>query len=229
MIKSFLGTFIILFSLNLWAHVIEVSESEEISGTTIERENLKFNQCDSYRINQLDRSAKLLSSTIDRLQTQVNSYNNTELKKSEMIFLKQVTKTLSCVKKKITQKLTFKCQQNKICDRAAMYVKRILLVPHALQKNTIHVCDGAFDYRNYKLAGVILHEASHLCGTNDLEYLLELEEYNSEPQLNYNYKIKRKDDGIYLKQRILPVRGAKNADSYRYWYHYGFCLPGRDC
>lgn len=208
---------------------MEVSESEEISGTTIERENLKFSQCDTYRVNELDRSAKILSNTIDRLQTQVSSYKTSELNKKEKRFLKQVSKTLSCVKNKINEKLTFKCQQNQICDSVIMYVRRILLVPHSLQKNIVNVCDGSFEYNNYGMAGIILHEASHLCGTDDFEYLLEHEEYKSEPQLSYNYKIKRKDDRKYLKQRILPVRGAKNADSYRYWYHYGFCLPGRDC
>jgi hypothetical protein len=227
--KLIIAFTLLVGSFSSMAHVLEVSEAESISGPVVERANLKFNQCDNFRINELERSTKVLSNTIDQLQGQVEKYKTLDLTKKENKFLKQVSNTLSCVKKKITEKLTFKCQQNSICDTAVMYVQRIILVPSKLQKNTIHACDSSFYYDSYGMAGVILHEASHLCGTNDIEYLLEHDEYNSEPQLSYDYRIKRKSDGLYLGKRLFAVKGAKNADSYRYWYHYGFCLPGRDC
>ncbi len=94
--------------------------------------------------------------------------------------------------------------------------------------NLHHFRDNIY-YSDAGIAGVILHEATHLCGTDDIEYLIDNEELNSEPQLSYNYKIKRKKEASYLKRRIIPVNGSNNADSYRYWYHYGFCMPGRDC
>lgn len=231
MLKTIMASLFVLSSFSVMAHVQEVAQEEASisSHKVVERANLKFQQCDQFRINALESSAKYLSKSLTRLQSEVENYPTKDLTIKEKKFLKKVSKKLSCVQKKISESLTFKCVDGKICETVTMYVQRILLVPNSLQKDVIHACDGSYFYSGVEISGVILHEATHLCGTNDLEYLLDLEEYNSEPQLSYNYKIKRKDDGLYLKKRILSVNGSQNADSYRYWYHNGFCMPGRDC
>jgi hypothetical protein len=57
------------------------------------------------------------------------------------------------------------------------------------------------------LTGVLLHEASHKCGTNDLTYFSLIDRPHS----------------------VIFSEWPSIADTYHYWARYGFCIPGVDC
>jgi hypothetical protein len=57
------------------------------------------------------------------------------------------------------------------------------------------------------LTGVLIHEASHKCGTNDLAYFSH-------------------DDRPH---NVMFAEWPSIADTYYYWTKYGFCIPEVDC
>lgn len=211
--------------------VLEVSTLDDVTGarSSKDKPELYFDQCNESQSSALTHSVNHLEKTLGKLESQVKNYHTDSLTNKEKKFLKSVSKTLACVRNKIESELTFKCSVDKQCETSLMYVQRILLIPHSLQNNTIHSCLESVYYNIPVTAGIILHEITHLCGTKDFEYYLDGEEVNTEPQLNYDYKIKRKGEEFTAKKRVIAKRGHKNADSYRYWYEMGFCMPNRDC
>jgi len=79
--------------------------------------------------------------------------------------------------------------------------------------------------------GTLIHEISHLCGTEDLAYFdgLILEESFKDNQFDpyfinfhetemFDYFLNSKAEKYYI-----------NADNYRIWSTYSFCIPGEDC
>jgi hypothetical protein len=76
--------------------------------------------------------------------------------------------------------------------------------------NTILLNEFYFYYPTLFQIGVLLHEATHKCGTNDAHYLL----HGEEPIAPHN---------------AWYCSWANVASTYDYWVIKGFCLPEIDC
>lgn len=73
------------------------------------------------------------------------------------------------------------------------------------------ILTNAFETSNSKFqTGTVLHEATHKCGANDLEY------FSKNPKEGAP-----RSSGLFSWATI--------ADTYSYWVEYGFCVPGYGC
>ena len=73
--------------------------------------------------------------------------------------------------------------------------------------NSVQLSSDFFDHGEAWSVSTVVHEATHKCGTTDLDYF----EHDDVP----------KDYGIVPWELI--------ADTYSYWIEEGFCVPGDDC
>lgn len=190
---------------------------------------IRYSNCKDYQEDKLKDSFKDLKSKLNNLITQADNYPIYELTRREKRFLRKSRDILHCVEKKMNLNIEFKCMSDdeQKCNNARMYVVSPLFLKKILRKNRIHVCSSAIFNSKEEIGGLILHEATHLCGTEDLDYLLELATVNQDPLLVYKDKIDY--EKVTTQKRVFPKLGFRNADSYRYWYYEGFCIPGRDC
>ncbi len=231
MIKTILSSALLFASLSSFATVVEGTGIEELLSEKSSQSisNIKYSGCNDLQIKGLESSILSLKANLTSLQDEVRNYKTDDLTKKEKRFVKNVGKKLECIQRKLERKLTFRCVDPDTCGDMVMYVRHTPLLPRAVQKNQINSCLDYLYFTPGFTAGVILHEVSHLCGTDDHEYLLDQQENNIEPQLTYDFKLVRKESGVEVKKKIFSSRGHMNADSYRYWYILGFCVPGRDC
>ncbi len=116
--------------------------------------------------------------------------------------LKSIKRRLECISRRVP-KLAYICKDKKFCGRgsASVFFPKL---------RTVNLCPkiyGDKKYPSYKnRAAVIVHEASHTCGTLDCEY------------------------GRHPRKGDFGVFGSSaNADNFEYWAKKGFCLPGFDC
>jgi hypothetical protein len=180
-------------------------QCSEISETDIALKN-----CDQKDSDHLTSASSKISAKLDRLIVQIGKFERKNLKREEVGFVKEVEKTLKCLDKRVSKKVKFECQNSYLCEEPYNYVMYVEQIPGQLfQDNSIKACSNIFSYDSDKLAGIILHEISHLCGTDDLGYL---KDETAKPQMEYEQDGKK-------------ISGAKNADSYRYWLEKGFSLP----
>lgn len=173
---------------------------------------LTFKNCSSEKDEKLELAVKYLLPKIKVQILNLEEYEEKKLTSSEMIFYNQVRKTFECVQKQIEKKLKFECVESYLCEAPYnYYMYTTPTLDQVFKDKTIRACPKATDDSPEFLAGVIVHEVSHLCGTEDFEYLKE--------------KIPKTDYVIEGSNE----NGSLNADSYRYWFEHGFCIPDRDC
>ena len=194
---------------------------------------LKFKDCNEDQEKILRYAAAGISERTKYLLKQIDWYDLKKLTSTEQRFMRKTKEVMECIDKKLAKKMEFSCKPlfSKDCNNKKMYVKTFEPIPR-ISTHRVHVCRDAFHYTQEELSGIIFHEVSHLCGTQDLEYLVNSDlEINEVPMLKYDLKLKRnyETNELGVKKRLLPKLGSKNADSYNYWYRYGFCLPGRNC
>ncbi len=106
---------------------------------------------------------------------------------------------LRCTKNVIEKGLTYQCNAN---------IEIALARTYPIFGNVIELNSTFFNEEGNHRAGMIIHEATHKCGTTDLGAF-------------YNKSTPPK--GNYL------VNWPKIADSYEYWAEFGFCYPEIDC
>lgn len=98
--------------------------------------------------------------------------------------------------------------------------------------NKVYVSSVAAKYNKSMLASIVVHELSHLCGTDDLTPASSADEFINRCSVNSNpdsemikgWKI---TGGSTLGQG--NWNWEMNAEHYRIWSLYGFCVPGPDC
>lgn len=229
--KSILISLILFASVSSFASIVEGTGIDElVSDQDLKStSNIKYIGCNELQIKGLENSILALKYNLSTLQDEVRSYKTKNLTVKEKQFVKNVDKKLECIQRKLEKKLSFKCVDPTKCGDMIMYVRNNLLLPRSVQRNQIKSCLNYLYFTENFTAGIILHEVSHLCGTDDHEYLLDQQENNAGPQLTYDFKLIRKESGVEIKKKIFFSQGHLNADSYRYWYILGFCVPGRDC
>lgn len=167
---------------------------------------LELTDCDQRSSDLIANSFVKIDGKIDKLKDSILKTKNSKLSKSEAKFVNEAEKTVRCIEKRLSKKVKFECTDSYLCRDPYNYVMYVEEIPDQLfQENIIRSCSGIFSYTADQLAGIIFHEASHLCGTTDLEYI---KEEDARPKLEYE-----------------KVSGSKNADSYRYWLEKGFSLP----
>lgn len=166
--------------------------------------------CSQKETDHLSLASSKISIKLNNLLSQVDKTDKRTLNRKETEFILETAKTLKCLNKRVSKKIKFECQNSYLCEEPYNYVMYVEKIPGQLfQDNSIKACSGIFSYDSDKLAGIILHEISHLCGTDDLDYL---KTENDKPQMEYELDGKK-------------ISGSKNADSYRYWLEKGFFLP----
>ncbi|MFP5519905.1 MAG: hypothetical protein ACLGGX_08375 [Bdellovibrionia bacterium] len=113
--------------------------------------------------------------------------------------LELATSVLLCTQEKLRKGLVYLCADNLAGDVAwtLPVISRRVFLDHDKFWNT------AVDYKR----AVVIHEATHKCGTND---------------------------AIYYKKGTNPhnvgfVGWSTIADTYSYWAYYRLCIPGIDC
>lgn len=135
--------------------------------------------------------------------------------------LKKIRKTLNCISNIPKNKITFSC--NFECRGNMMKVERVenrfLGVTTSIEtKKHINICSETIFRLNsmnrLSVESAIFHELSHMCGANDYVYLSGVKD---EPT-NWSVRGKRK-----------AKKWHNNADHYRYWYLFGFCVPDINC
>lgn len=153
---------------------------------------------------------KRTSSRIEVLIDQINNYDTTNLSKSDQKKVRNVGKNLSCIQRKFLDEMEIHCES---CHHANAYVTQIRIPILGTIHNParIHVCTPLMkNYQTVAVGGILLHELSHKCGTDDLEYFITPYDFN------------------YVNASSLK-NWDKNADHFEYWYHNSFCIPGLDC
>lgn len=194
-----------------------------------------------------DKSIRLFESAhkmLLRMEGEINDYyNRPEIKSSRQKLkdLKAISKKVSCIKEKMNDtEMTCVPAQDSACLKNAYAYVIGYIIPNPFKKNkNLNFCPiyWQVQHQEYQTA-VIIHEISHLCGTDDIEYFSgdgyttgvprHTQEIELKPRTRPNGELidmfpKRKPE-IYLKNI-----SAKNADSFEFWGIYGFCLPGHDC
>ncbi len=114
--------------------------------------------------------------------------------------LRTAERTLACMVRKFPT-LTISCRSMGVAGITLPVVGRTLYINPGSILNR-----WAVEETNYAGA-VIIHEASHKCGTTDAAYFR----------------------GEETPHWVGPIGWARIADTYEYWVKHGFCVPGRSC
>ncbi len=147
--------------------------------------------------------------------------------KKHLKTLTDIDKVAACIQKKLPY-LEVDCNSPstvKVCNKhrdvnayttPALYYQKIFICPNLWLRNNL-----------VYQAAVIIHEVSHLCGTDDIKYI---DGPGNKPKPYATYF-----NPLYaLGKTSLPgikIGSAShlNGDTYEYWMKKGFCLPGYDC
>ncbi len=170
--------------------------------------------CSTNQISKIDKAVKFLIPELRKRVDEIEKYGDKKLSPTDQIFYNKAKKITKCIHKQVEKKLKFECIDSHLCHEPYNYYMYVSPTPDQVFKDKlIRACpDFAVDRPDF-VAGIILHEVSHLCGSEDLEYLgTRNERMKIKPKLNY-------PEGS----------GELNADSFRYWFENGFCIPEKDC
>lgn len=170
--------------------------------------------CSTEQVDKIDQSLKFLIPELRKKIELLKNYGNQKLTSADGIFYNKVRKTFDCIHKKIEKKMKFECIDSYLCRDPYNYYMYVSPTPDQVFKdNLIRTCSDFTNDKAVFIAGIIIHEVSHLCGTEDHEYLGKRNaKMTIKPKLSY-------PEGD----------GELNADSFRYWFENGFCIPEKDC
>lgn len=246
-------TFLLLFPTLLLAEnmAIENSELEKMiegfngkihttprsSSLCSDAPPVKLLECSSDKNEQLESVLSLSRTQLARLQEEVKDFSKNPQVTTNRTHLKNIsdiTKTLKCIDKEIND-VKFICKNSSICSTANAYVYSFF----GFGPSTVNLCSGFWNSNNktYK-AAMILHEISHICGTEDHEYIsydgykerAPGDEKSRTVTIKYNLgppgKTTLFKNSVHVEKTNIT---ASNGDTYEYWAIYGFCLPGLDC
>lgn len=143
--------------------------------------------------------------------------------KEHMKNLANIEKVAACIQGKMT-KIAVDCS-SKVLQKTCKDDVNAFTQPQ-IQFNRIYLCPRYFNNGKIYQAAVVVHEVSHLCGTDDIHYL---ESWQKPKQygtyFNPLYLLGNKEyPGIKIGRA-----SHLNGDAYEYWVRKGFCLPGYDC
>lgn len=184
-------------------------------------------ECSPDDLQKLDSLKSEVSESVSRLISEVKAYDSTKEKK-----LDEVIKTLECMEDKIPQ-MSFACiegDKKRANALAKIEVKRSWDLKKTYSK-TIEFFPMFFSRVSLLKVGTIIHEISHMCGTEDIEYYGgNMDEANFE--LN-GYSLSYIEGESYNAKQSFALHPTKkyekNADNYRLWAANVFCIPGEDC
>lgn len=148
-----------------------------------------------------------------------------------LIKLDKVSATLSCMKKKAFSTQYTDVEQK---DNAIMHVER-LQIPGLINisKKYIYLHPLAYIISKSFFVGSTIHELSHLCGTEDLQYYTNdmIEPQSVLDELNVLPELIENNASMSLTELLLDTETdwVLNADHYRMWNEYGFCVPDYNC
>lgn len=184
-------------------------------------------ECSPDDLKKLDSLKGEVSDTVSRLLSEAKTYDSTKEK-----HLDEVIKTLECMEDKIPQ-MTYACVEveKKMPNALAkIEVKRSWDLKKTYS-TTIELFPMLFSRVSLLKVGTIIHEISHMCGTEDIEYYGgNMDDRNFEGN---NYSLSYIESESYNAKQVFatyPVKKYyKNADTYRMWTANVFCIPGDDC
>ncbi len=218
--------FLLLLMNLVWAMPLDPhGPSRGPSGVSF---NFDFSGCTSHDAKIEDLAKKALRD-IEVLHQSINRYQSRkDLSRELQTKLQNIEKIVLCISRKIPE-VRYNCDSEfakKKCKRLESSA-----FSDTVPSPAITLCGPYWAYEEKFQRAVLVHEVSHLCGTDDIDYF------------SYDYKIKYKpkdyavavnpfyllkghkdDKGIFILNRA-----HLNADSYEYWVRKSFCLPGYDC
>lgn len=155
---------------------------------------------------------------LNHLRNQVRIYGMRDNIRSNLQRKKRVDAVaarLQCIRKDFDNyKISCECGEFSGYGPTLAYVIRA-------KKKVIQLCPAYFkEMKRKDRSAVLLHEVSHMCGTEDWIYL----------GLGRT-TVPIDSDRIIKAGTLKTVRNltAHNADNFRYWAVKGFCLPDYDC
>ena len=204
MIKTCLSGSYLCFAL-IFASATAHAEGDESTFARIS------NQCSpEWRVTLLDaaRDARkdiqsLMASTDEALE---NGYDRATSKR-----LKAARSTLECMARKM-ETTTIECEspQSEACFGVAAWA-----VPRGAGQ--VHFCLGFFSENEKRRRGTMVHEFSHLCGTNDAAYFF------------HGMSTSNKTVMLPTPSDVSLTKWSKIADTYGFWARNGFCVPDVNC
>lgn len=186
-------------------------------------------ECSQEDLQKLDLLKSDAHETISRIISEAKTYDSTKVQ-----HLDKVIETLECMESKIPQ-VSFKCKEtvkNHPNALGSIDIKRSWNLKKTYS-TYINLYPMFLSRVSVLKVGTIVHEVSHMCATEDLDYYGgDMDERNLEVN---NYSINYiQSESITSKQifasPITPLKKYyKNADTYRMWASNVFCIPGEDC
>lgn len=155
-----------------------------------------FKNCTQDEVNSLFDHTEDAKSRVLQWQNRLDSYKDLNMiHKTKISIGKGI---LSCIHKKL-DRIKYKCD--------AMNSHRLSAQTFYVLFKSVRLNYDFFYSDSDTITGVLIHEASHKCGTTDALYF---------------------KGGIRARSTVLvpwPLIG----DTYQYWATDGFCLPDHDC
>lgn len=166
------------------------------SSTVGHAEN-KFSDCKEWQIADLKSGIVRAKKFTEFWQSKFKE--NLSIQNSVFHYLK-AQKVVTCAEGKLDS-LKFTCEYHKEENWDA---ETFPVLGKGVTINTA----SFFRNSENRIAGMIIHEATHKCGTTDKEYFNTPTDYP-------------KDSGL--------ISWAMIADTYEYWAQFGFCDPETEC
>lgn len=170
---------------------------------------------------------------IEKLQKEVEYKLQENRQDFEPSDLENVLETVNCIRSKVYE-TPISCK----ADPDVKYKKeRFMYVVSnwGIYENKIHYEEYTSQFSPKYQAGLLIHELSHLCGTEDHKYTTGID---SAPFFKGNWQREAPEPSPHvIAKQYLPtdllsktdVPWIENADHYRVWSLFGFCIPGDDC
>lgn len=187
---------------------------------------------------QVDEDYGNAKATLSRMARDVVSYlHRKEIKSNPMLLseVRSIAGVVHCMYKKVDD-MTVECTTNhggKVGRQAGHtpFEANAYVAKHrGFTPNLITLGSSYFLYAQEKRAAILIHELSHFCGTEDLEYyLLDNRAPGKLPASPFT-RLKREGNPL-TGYRFLGDAGssAVNGDNYALWAINGFCVPKFDC
>ncbi len=155
-----------------------------------------FKNCSQSDINNLFDHTRVAKSKIEKWLEELDRYEDLNIiHRTKISIAKGI---LNCSYRKL-DKIKYKCNS---IDSHSKYAA--MTAPIIFRK--VRLSTDFFESRSDTITGLLIHEASHKCGTSDALYFRS------------------------TKARSHPlVPWSLIGDTYQYWAENGFCLPDYDC
>ncbi len=169
---------------------------------------------------------------LKKINSRIGAYlQNPTVKSTPRLFqmASKINGILQCMDSHLASSLYLDCKKDCI-ERPNKTVYAYMEHYFSINRETISICKPYLMVPDINRSAMLLHEVSHLCGTDDEDFLFSekfkaLQKPSVGVKSQTNYSIFGFDI-LRLKQMLT---GYNNADNYAYWSIYGFCLPGFDC